>query len=527
MPAVRPALDLNPEFLRALHLMEHGAGSVLVTGRAGTGKSTLLRYFRDRTRLRVAVVAPTGVAALNVDGETIHSFFRFRPDVTEEKIKRVREGDRDLYARLDALVIDEVSMVRADLLDCVDAHLKLNGPRKGAPFGGVRLFLIGDLYQLPPVVTKDDRQAFRTTYASPFFFNARSYAALAPEIVELERVYRQHDERFIAVLNAIRNNTVTDHDLAGLNARVRPDFEPRPDELVVCLTPTNRAADEINARRLAALPGASHGFPGRTSGSLERRDLPAPPDLAVKSGAQVMMLNNDADGRWVNGSLGLVHRIVPSRDGPHLLEVELTDGRCVEVTPHTWDLHRYVWNRKARRLDTEPVGSYVQYPLRLAWAVTIHKAQGKTFDRVIVDLGARAFAPGQVYVALSRCTTLHGLVLHRPLRKSDVFVDRRIVRFLTAKAWGAAEAVLPFDRRLEIIREAIGKKQALAMTYLKASDVKSRRVVTPESVGEMTYRAKSFTAMRAHCHLRGELRTFRVDRILGLEPAPSPRPPHS
>jgi len=500
-------------------LMEEGTGSVLVTGRAGTGKSTLLRYFRDRTRLRVAVLAPTGVAALNVEGDTIHSFFRFRPDVTAEKIKRVREGDRDLYTRLDALVIDEVSMVRADLLDCVDAHLRLNGPRRAVPFGGVRLFLIGDLYQLPPVVTKDDRAAFRTHYASPFFFDARSYATIAPGIVELEKVYRQHDDKFIAVLNAIRNNTVTDSDLAGLNARVRPGYDPDPGDLVVSLTPTNRAADEINSRRLAALPGDEALYAGRTSGKMERRDLPAPPELPVKPGAQVMMLNNDSEGRWVNGTLGRVARIVPDPDGPDALEVETTDGNLIEVGPHTWDLHRYVWNRRERRLDTESVGSYTQYPLRLAWAVTIHKAQGKTFDRVVVDLGAGAFAPGQVYVALSRCTSLYGLVLRRPLRKSDVFVDRRIVRFLTGKAWESAEAVLPLDRRLEIIREAIAAKRPLLMTYLKASDVKSRRIVTPESVGETTYRGKSFLAMRAHCHLRGELRTFRVDRILALAPA--------
>ncbi|MEK7767740.1 MAG: AAA family ATPase [bacterium] len=512
---VLPAtLDLNPEFRRAHELMEASSGHLLVTGKAGTGKSTLLSYFRGRTNKRVAVLAPTGVAALNVEGETIHSFFRFGTDVTPESVEEVR--NRNLYANLDAVVIDEVSMVRADLLDCVDAFLRLNGRRKGQPFGGTQMILIGDLYQLPPVLTPHDRAALRVGYPNPYFFGAHAFKELDLDFVELERVYRQKDAAFIAILNAIRNNTVTAGQLAVLNARVDPGHEPAPDELVVCLTPTNRAADDINARRLAALPGAARTYRGASSGAMDRRTPPAPEELAVKPGAQIMMVSNDGEGRWVNGSMGRVTRILRHKNEPDELHVALTDGTKAAVGLRKWDLFRYVWNRSAKRLDTEPAGSYTQYPLRLAWAVTIHKSQGKSFDRVIVDLGARVFATGQVYVALSRCTTLEGLTLRRPLRREEVFVDRRIVQFVTGYQYARAEKALPVARKLEVITEAIRAGTELTIIYLKATDERSTRTVSPREVGEMEYRGRKFLGMRALCGLRGDVRVFRLDRILAL-----------
>jgi len=496
--------------------MEETDHPLLLTGKAGTGKSTLLRYFRDRTRKNVAVLAPTGVAALNVEGETVHSFFRFGPDVTVEKAAKAKPREKDVYRNLDAIVIDEISMVRADLFDCVDAFLKVHGKRRGEPFGGTQMILIGDLYQLPPVVTSRDREAFRTRYTTPYFFSAHAFAALSPEFVELERVYRQKDEGFIGVLNAIRNNTVTDEHLEVLNRRVDPAADPGPRELVVCLTPTNRAADEINARRLTALPGKERLLCGKAAGEITEGAFPAPEDLPVKPGAQIMMVNNDSEERWVNGSLGRIVRIRKARDGPDILEVELTDASKVEVEPHTWDLFRYVWNRKTSELETESRGSYTQYPLRLAWAVTIHKSQGKTFDRVIVDLGRGAFATGQVYVAMSRCTTLAGLTLRRPLRKRDVFVDWRIVKFVTSWQYAHSEAEMPLAAKLEVIREAIRDHRPLSILYLKARDERSRRTITPEEVGEMHYRGKPFIGVRAFCHLRRSSRVFRVDRILEL-----------
>jgi ATP-dependent DNA helicase PIF1 len=379
-------LDFNPEFKKALETMEGTSRNLLLTGRAGTGKSTLLRYFRDHTKKNAAVLAPTGVAALNVEGETIHSFFRFRTDVTPEKVKRAR--DRDLYAKLDAIVIDEVSMVRADLMDCIDAFLRLNGRKPGKPFGGVQVILIGDLYQLPPVVTSSDREAFRSRYPSPFFFDARSYAGLDCEFIELQKVYRQHDQGFITVLNAIRNNIITPEHMAVLNGRVRPDYEPPPEECVVCLTPFNKAADETNARRLATLPGKESVFRADTSGKAEEKSLPAPLELAVKPGAQVMMVNNDSMGRWVNGTLARVTKIVRHGGEPDEIAVELGDGPTARVEPHNWKMFRYVWNRAEKRLDTEPVGSYTQYPMRLAWAVTIHKAHkwGRCIPCILVPI---------------------------------------------------------------------------------------------------------------------------------------------
>ena len=517
MPEKAPSLDFNPEFRKALETMEGTSRNLLLTGRAGTGKSTLLRYFRDHTKKNAAVLAPTGVAALNVEGETIHSFFRFRTDVTPEKVKRAR--DRDLYAKLDAIVIDEVSMVRADLMDCIDAFLRLNGRKPGKPFGGVQVILIGDLYQLPPIVTSSDREAFRSRYPSPFFFDARSYAGLDCGFIELQKVYRQHDQGFIAVLNAIRNNIITPEHMAILNGRVCPDYEPPPDERVVCLTPFNKAADEINARRLAALPGKESVFRADTSGKAEEKSLPAPLELAVKPGAQVMMVNNDSMGRWVNGTLARVTRIVRHGGEPDEIAVELGDGPTARVGPHTWKMFRYVWNRAEKRLDTEPVGSYTQYPMRLAWAVTIHKAQGKTFDKVVVDMGRGAFAAGQTYVALSRCTTLEGLVLKRPLGKRDVFTDWRIVKFVTGRHYDISERAMPMERKLDAIREAIRARAPIEIIYLKSNDTRSRRTVTPLEAGTMEYKERPFQGMRAMCHLRREERIFRIDRILEMRPA--------
>jgi hypothetical protein len=369
------------------------------------------------------------------------------------------------------------------------------------------------------VLTPHDREALRASYPVPYFFGAHAFQALDLDFVELERVYRQKDAGFIAVLNAIRNNTVTADQLAVLNARVDPAHEPARDELVVCLTPTNRAADEINARRLAELPGKAHAYRGSSSGAMDKRTPPAPEELSVKPGAQVMMVSNDGEGRWVNGSMGRVTKIVRHKAEPDALHVALTDGRKVDIGLRKWDLFRYVWNRSAKRLDTEAAGSYTQYPVRLAWAVTIHKSQGKSFDRVIVDLGSRVFATGQVYVALSRCTSLEGLTLRRPLRREEVFVDRRIVQFVTEHQYARAEQHLPVARKLEIIAEAIRTGADLTLTYLKATDERSTRTVTPREVGAMTYRDRTFLGMRALCGLRRDVRVFRLDRILALASA--------
>jgi len=512
----QPQIDINEQFRHALDIMENSDRSIFITGRAGTGKSTLLNYFRHVTRKKVAVLAPTGVAALNVKGQTIHSFFRFKPGITPDRVKRLRSaGDsRSIYRKLDAIVIDEVSMVRADLLDCVDRFLRLNGPKADKPFGGIQMAFIGDLYQLPPVVTSGEKAVFQSLYETPYFYGARVFDSFEMEFVELEKIYRQHDEQFITLLNAIRNNSVTGEGLELLNQRYQPEFEPLPDDFYVYLTTTNRLAEEINGKRLAGLKGRLHTFTGSIEGNFGEEYLPTAIDLQVRVGAQVMMLNNDTEGRWVNGSIGKITGVAQNSGGDHIIIAELAEGEEVEVTPFTWEIFRFFV--EGGGLRSEVIGTFTQYPLMLAWAVTIHKAQGKTFDRVIIDVGRGTFAHGQMYVALSRCTTLGGIVLKKLALKKHIWTNYLVMDFLTRYQYKKAEQSCPVDGRIEAIKKAIENEASLEIVYLKPSDEKTTRVVRPETVGEMEYRGKKYVGMRAFCLKRNENRVFRVDRILEI-----------
>jgi len=513
----QPSIELNEQFKRALDLMEHTSENVFVTGRAGTGKSTLLEYFRRTTQKKVAILAPTGVAALNVKGQTIHSFFGFKPSITPDKVKKVRfaDGKQNIYRNLDAIVIDEISMVRADLLDCVDKFLRLNGPRADKPFGGIQMIFIGDLYQLPPVVTGTERIAFNSLYETPYFYSAKVFESLDMEFVELEKIYRQHDEEFIDILNAIRNNTVTEEQLELLNQRCFPEFEPPRDSFYVHLTTTNKLADEINARQLARLRSPLYVFTATIKGEFREEYIPTAVDLQLKAGAQIMMVNNDSEGRWVNGSIGKIIDIIQDRKDDYIIVVELSDGDIVEVRPYTWEIFKLFVEDE--QLKSEVIGRFTQYPLMLAWAVTIHKSQGKTFDKVIIDIGRGAFAHGQTYVALSRCTTLDGIVLKKPILKKHVWTDYKVVKFLTKYQYDKAAQTLPVDDKVEMIKRAIERKALLEITYLKPNDEKSRRIIRPEVVGEMEYQGKSYLGVRAFCMKRNEERVFRVDRILEIK----------
>ncbi|HSA94768.1 MAG TPA: DEAD/DEAH box helicase, partial [Acidobacteriota bacterium] len=451
-------IEINPGFRRALDVMEGTPRHVFITGKAGTGKSTLLEHWRGQTLKRIAVLAPTGVAALNVRGQTIHSFFGFKPDVTPEAVRKLAKGrgaaaDRAaLYRNLDAIVIDEVSMVRADLMDCVEKFLRLNGPRPKEWFGGLQMIFIGDLYQLPPVVTGQERGLFApdppslrrgcgaragsspadalsaARYESPYFFSARIFSepGFDMDFVELEKVYRQSDAAFIALLNAIRNRSVDEAQITHLNSRLDPSFTPPDGEFYVTLTSTNDLAAARNREKLAALRGRARRYEGFIEGEFDRRSLPTDEALELKPGAQVMLLTNDRRGRFVNGTIGRVAKITKVPDADDIVTVELPDGDEVDLSPNTWELYRFQYDAKADRVESESVGAFTQYPLRLAWAVTIHKSQGKTFDRVVVDIGRGAFAHGQVYVALSRCTSFAGLVLRTPIRRSHIWMDWRI-----------------------------------------------------------------------------------------------------
>jgi ATP-dependent exoDNAse (exonuclease V) alpha subunit len=460
-----PRIEINEQFRKALDLLDNTTKNIFITGKAGTGKSTLLKYFREHTHKNIVVLAPTGVAALNVGGETIHSFFRFKPDITPDKVTRLKTRSADIYRELHAIVIDEVSMVRADLLDCVDAFLRLNGPSGLQPFGGLQLIFIGDLYQLPPVVPSNERGLFSSHYSGPYFFNAKVMDELELEFVELEKIYRQKDAGFINMLNAIRSNTATARDLAALNNRVgagpRPFEAPdkgagaKKDGCTVHLLSTNQAAYEINSERLSSLDGREYSYRARVEGGFSKECYPADEDLLLKKGAQVMLLNNDPDGRWVNGSMGEVVDII-SEPGSvvEAVIVRLSDGSCEKVRPHVWELFHFTYDHQAGKVVAGTAGVFRQYPLKLAWGITIHKSQGKTFERAVIDFGRGMFAHGQAYVALSRCVSLEGISLTRAVRKSDILMDRRVVEFMTSHQHKLSGRALPTDYKTRPIYEA-------------------------------------------------------------------------
>jgi ATP-dependent exoDNAse (exonuclease V) alpha subunit len=512
-----PVIELNDEFKQALELMENSSKSVFITGRAGTGKSTLLTHFCKTTRKKVVVLAPTGVAALNVKGQTIHSFFKFRPNMTPERVRKLRKGDdgKNIYKQLDALIIDEISMVRADLLDCVDKFLRLNGPLENKPFGGIQMIFIGDLYQLSPVVTSSDKEIFSSLYKTPYFYSARVFEFFEMEFVELQKVYRQHDEKFIDLLNSVRNNTITEKGLTLLKQRYDPQFEPEPGEFYVYLTTTNAMAETINAAQLAKLDSPALLFTGEIEGEFGKENLPTAIDLKIKPRAQIMMLNNDTEGRWVNGSIGEVKGMIHNNKGEDVIIADLNDGSTVEIEPYCWEIYRCFVDEG--QLASEVIGTFTQYPLMLAWAVTIHKSQGKTFDNVIIDIGRGAFAHGQTYVALSRCTSLEGIVLIKPLQKKDIWTDFKVVDFLTRYQYKKADKANPLSEKMALLEKAIKNKATLKITYLKPNDEKSVRSIRPETMGEMGFAGKSYLGVIAFCLMRNQLRTFRVDRMLEIE----------
>jgi ATP-dependent DNA helicase PIF1 len=425
-------LDFNEQFMAAFDALENTKRHLFVTGKAGTGKSTLLQYFRHKTTKNIAVLAPTGVAALNIKGQTIHSFFQFKPDITPEAVNDiiVRKTKRRMYEQLDAIIIDEISMVRADLLDCIDAFLRLFGKEYNRPFGGVQMIFLGDLYQLPPVISRGEEEIFRTLYATPYFFSSKIFSQIDMKILELKKIYRQKDENFIHLLNALRHNELQDHHLHAFNSRHQSKVTADANEFYITLTTTNAIADTVNTTQLKSLPAEEHKYQGIIAGEFERKSLPTQEMLCVKKGAQVMMLNNDSEKRWVNGSLGIIAEIKQSA-GDDILLVKLENGETVDVKKYTWEIYQYYYDEASESLGSKVIGYFTQYPLKLAWAVTIHKSQGQTFERVVIDVGFGTFAHGQMYVALSRCTTLNGIILKKPIVKSHVLMDNRIHQFMS------------------------------------------------------------------------------------------------
>ncbi len=425
-------IEITEEYKVVAKLLDAGAPIVFVSGKAGTGKSTLIHYIRHVTKKNTVVVAPTGIAALNALGVTIHSYFRLPPRViVPEDVEEVR--DRSLYSKLDLLIVDEVSMVRADVMDGMDRFLRMNGKLKSEPFGGTQLLLVGDLFQLPPVVTQSEEAALLSShYDSPYFFSAKALQQSQMLPVELGKIFRQRDPAFTDLLNRIR----VAEDLGMVIPTINSACSTPGDaaEQILTLTCTNADADRENADRLSSLPGEARTFLGEITGKfqVEKERLPSPVNLELKPGAQVMFTKNDGGKRWVNGSLGRVKALLE-----RTIQVEMVShprGVVHEVERAKWESYRYRFDKAQDRILPEVAGVYTQFPLMLAWAVTIHKSQGKTLERVRVDLGKGAFSPGQVYVALSRCRSLDDIRLARPIQAKDVKCDPIIKRFFTGIA---------------------------------------------------------------------------------------------
>lgn len=431
-------IDLdNPEFQDIWKLISYTRQSVFMTGKAGTGKSTFLRHIVENTKKRTVVLAPTGIAAVNAGGVTLHSFFHLPfkpllPDDPELQIRNLRQRlkhtaeQQKLIRELELIVIDEVSMVRADIIDFIDKVLRLYSGRFREPFGGKQLLLVGDIFQLEPVVTSDMRDIFRDLYPNLYFFSAKVFRDFALVPIELRKVYRQSDSLFIGMLDRMRLGAVSAEDIAMLNSRVDPEASSpeRQKEFTMTLAPKRDTVDTINTSRLGRLKRKLHTFHGEIRDKFPENSLPVPLVLELKVGAQVVFVRNDPEKRWVNGTIGKIHSI-----SENSLEVELENGQIHTITREVWENVSYRYDKETKKIDEEVLGTFTQYPLRLAWALTIHKSQGLTFPRVIIDLEGGAFAAGQAYVALSRCQSLEGLTLRTKVNPYDFFVNPAIRSF--------------------------------------------------------------------------------------------------
>jgi len=420
-------IDLNEDFKSALHYMNETDQHLFITGKAGTGKSTLLKYFKTHTKKKSVFLAPTGLAAVNIGGQTIHSFFGFPPRPFDKSEIRKRRN-RKVFENLEVIVIDEVSMVRADILDGIDYFMRKNGPNPYLPFGGVQMIMIGDLFQLPPVVRDEQVQLMQMRgYASPFFFDSYALQTMPPHHIELKQHYRQSDDNFIAILNKIRNKTIQYEGLHELNEATRRSESVFNRQPFITLTSTNRVADNLNKQELAKIQEPSFKYLGEIKGEFDSRLLPSAECLELKKGAQVMFVRNDSEGRWVNGTIGKIAGVTQEH-----IKVGIKEGEMIsiyKVEKEKWEVYKYEYNVEKQKIEAEAIGSFTQYPLRLAWAITIHKSQGMTFERVVINLGRGAFAAGQVYVALSRCTTLDGIVLKSNIRQRDIMLDDAIIGY--------------------------------------------------------------------------------------------------
>ncbi len=415
-------ITLAPEQKKLFEEMENTNTNLFITGKAGTGKSTLLQYFKQNTTKKVVVVAPTGVAALNVGGQTIHSLFRIKPGLIRKEDINPSYKTATLLKNLDTVVIDEISMVRADIMEGIDQSLRL-ARESNLPFGGAQIIMFGDLFQLPPVIDDPELEKyFSHNYGGVYFFNAPGWKQSPFITYELMQIHRQKDEVFIAILNAIRKGEINEETLLKLNSRTTKDIPPIE---TLTLAPTNAVVSQINDDKLAKLDEKIYEYKAILTGDLEKSAMPTEEILRLKKGAQIMLIKNDKQKRWVNGTLGKIYSLSENE-----IKIIIDNKYIYSVAQETWNKIRYEYDSESRKIREEVVSSFTQYPLKLAWAITIHKSQGQTYGSVTIEMGDGAFAHGQTYVALSRCATFEGLFLKRNLRNEDVIVDPEILTFM-------------------------------------------------------------------------------------------------